>query len=179
MENWPLARYYIARGATERVAVVSLQSGVLQGTVVAASRFNWQKFWRDATQTGLSHRTTPSHKAAIRGLWCLMDTMAQALSTHREAPSGLLRLCSSSGFERPKLGPALAALAKRYPQLELQQELLDRPVDLVGECFHLDIRLGHVQEPHLISRRIAHNQRVLCAAHSYVAQHGAPRACKI
>lgn len=137
-----------------------------------------------ALQAKLLHRTTRRltvteqgdtvYQRALRILEDV-DAMAQAITTHREAPSGLLRLCSSSGFGRRELAPALAALAKRYPQLELQLELLDRPVDLVGEGFQLDIRLGQVQEPHLITRRIAYNQRVLCTAPSYVAQHGTPQ----
>jgi hypothetical protein len=57
---------------------------------------------------------------------------------------------------------------RSYPALEIQLELLDRPVDLIAEGFHLDIRVGQVHEPHLISRRIAANQRVLCAAPSYL-----------
>ncbi|HAY09903.1 MAG TPA: LysR family transcriptional regulator, partial [Thauera sp.] len=85
-----------------------------------------------------------------------------------------LRLCCSSGFGRNCLAPALSALAKRYAALEIQLELLDRPVDLVGEGFQLDVRIGTVQEANLISRRIAGNARVLCAAPAYLERRGAP-----
>ena len=105
--------------------------------------------------------------------------MAQAITTHHEAPSGLLRLCSDSGFGRHKLARALAALAKHYLQLELQLGLLDRPVFLVGEGFHLDIRLGQLQEPHLITRRIAQNQRVLGASPAMWRSTAPPKPCRI
>jgi LysR family transcriptional activator of dmlA len=103
-----------------------------------------------------------------------VDQLGEAISQKGAAPRGLLRLCTSSGFGRNRIAPAISKLALEYPELEVQLELLDRPVDLIAEGFHLDIRVGQVQEPHLIARRIAGNQRVLCAAPTYLEQHGTP-----
>ncbi|QJD99410.1 LysR family transcriptional regulator [Massilia forsythiae] len=103
-----------------------------------------------------------------------VDQLGEAISQKGSAPRGLLRLCTSSGFGRNRIAPAMSALIRQYPQLEVQLELLDRPVDLIAEGFHLDIRVGQAQEPHLIARRIAANQRVLCGAPDYLARHGAP-----
>jgi LysR family transcriptional activator of dmlA len=131
----------------------------------------------------LLHRTTRTVSLTEQGGvvhgWALriledVEQMGEAVSTEKMAPSGLLRICTSSGFGRNRVSPALSALAKRYPALEIQLELLDRSVDLIGEDFHLDIRVGQVHEPHLISRRIAANARVLCAAPAYLAEHGTP-----
>lgn len=104
-----------------------------------------------------------------------VDQLGEAISQKGSTPRGLLRLCTSSGFGRNRVAPAMSALALEYPQLEVQLELLDRPVDLIAEGFHLDIRVGQVQEPHLIARRIAANARVLCASPAYLKCHGAPR----
>jgi len=103
-----------------------------------------------------------------------VDQLGEAISQKGSVPRGLLRLCTSSGFGRNRIAPAISALARQYPALEVQLELLDRPVDLIAEGFHLDIRVGQVQEPHLIARRIAANQRVLCAAPDYLARKGTP-----
>lgn len=94
----------------------------------------------------------------------LMD----ALSAERSVPQGLLRVCSSSGYGRARVAPALSELVKQYPALEVQLELIDRPIDLMTEGFHLDIRLGQTHEPDLICRRIAGNQRILCASPQYL-----------
>ncbi|UGQ46167.1 LysR family transcriptional regulator [Massilia endophytica] len=135
-------------------------------------------------QVRLLHRTTRSVALTEQGQvvhgWALriledVEQMAEAVSSEKMAPSGLLRLCTSSGFGRNRLGPALSALARQYPALEIQLELVDRKVDLIAEDFHLDIRVGEAHEPNLISRRIAPNQRVLCAAPSYLERHGAPQ----
>lgn len=134
-------------------------------------------------QTRLVHRSTRSLRITEQGdivhQWAQrildnVDQMTEAISSHRAEPAGLLRLCCSSGFGRNCLAPALSALAKRYAALEIQLELLDRPVDLVGEGFQLDVRIGTVQEANLISRRIAGNARVLCAAPAYLERRGAP-----
>lgn len=133
----------------------------------------------------LLHRTTRTVALTEQGQvvhgWALriledVEQMGDAVSTEQAAPAGLLRICTSSGFGRNRVSPALSALAKRYPALEIRLELLDRPVDLIGEDFHLDIRVGQAHEPHLISRRIAHNARVLCAAPAYLAEYGTPAA---
>lgn len=137
----------------------------------------------EALGARLLHRTTRSVSLTEQGEVVLqwaqrivddVDRLAEAVSAEKIAPGGLLRVCTSSGFGRNRVGPALAALAERHPALEIQLELLDRPVDLVGEGFQLDIRVGAVREPDLISRRIARNARVLCAAPAYLARHGTP-----
>jgi LysR family transcriptional activator of dmlA len=105
-----------------------------------------------------------------------VDLMGEAISREKAAPSGLLRICSSTGFGRSRLAPAISELALQYPQLEIQVELLDRPVDLVDEGFQLDIRLGLVRESNVMKRRIARNRRVLCAAPAYLARCGMPQS---
>jgi LysR family transcriptional activator of dmlA len=47
-------------------------------------------------------------------------------------------------------------------------------VDLIGEGFDLDFRIGGESDPNLIVRRIATNARILCAAPAYVARRGLP-----
>jgi len=103
-----------------------------------------------------------------------VDQMTEMVQTTKTTPRGLLRICTSSGFGRNRVGPALSQLAKQYPSMEIQFELLDRPVDLIGEGFDLDIRVGTVTDPGLIARRIATNYRILTAAPSYVARYGQP-----
>jgi LysR family transcriptional regulator, transcriptional activator for dmlA len=100
--------------------------------------------------------------------------MAEAISSSKIAPRGLLRVCTSSGFGRNHVSRAVSAMAQRYPDLEFQLELLDRPVDLVREGFDLDIRIGEVHEESLITKLIARNARVLCASSSYLEQWGTP-----
>ncbi|MBP5998777.1 MAG: LysR family transcriptional regulator [Azonexus sp.] len=138
-----------------------------------------------AMQERLFHRTTRNVSLTAQGeivhQWAQriledVDLMGEAISREKAAPSGLLRICSSTGFGRSRLAPALSALARQYPQLEIQVELFDRPVDLVDEGFQLDIRVGQVREGNVIKRRIARNRRVLCAAPAYLERFGQPQS---
>ena len=139
----------------------------------------------EALHERLLHRTTRSISLTAQGeivhQWAQrivedVELMGEALSRERAEPSGLLRICSSTGFGRCRLAPALSELARRFPRLEIQVELLDRPVDLVDEGFQLDIRVGQVREGGVIKRRIARNRRILCASPAYIERFGMPQS---
>jgi LysR family transcriptional activator of dmlA len=149
-------------------ALVSKRIAVLEQTLGV------RLLHRTTRKVALTDHGTVVHQWAQR-IQEDVDQLGEAISQKGAAPRGLLRLCTSSGFGRNRVAPAISKLALEYPELEVQLELLDRQVDLIAEGFHLDIRVGQVQEPHLIARRIAANQRVLCAAPAYLAQHGTPR----
>ncbi len=57
----------------------------------------------------------------------------------------------------------------------MRLDLFDRLVDVAGEGFDLDIRIGDEIADHLIAKRLATNYRVLCASPGYLARHGTPR----
>jgi LysR family transcriptional activator of dmlA len=104
-----------------------------------------------------------------------VEQMTESVSTSKTTPRGQLRISTSAGFGRKRVAPALSEFAQRYPALRIQLELLDRPVDLIGEGFDIDIRVGGTSEPNLIVQKIASNTRVLCAAPSYLKLKGMPR----
>jgi LysR family transcriptional regulator, transcriptional activator for dmlA len=90
-------------------------------------------------------------------------------------PRGLLRIGTSLRLGREHVSPALMLLRQRHPGLEIWLELLDRRVDLVGENFDIDIRVGDVQEPHLIAHKIVDSFRLLAAAPAYLERRGTPK----
>lgn len=104
-----------------------------------------------------------------------VDQMMDELSDVRQVPQGMLRIISSFGFGRQVVAPALSALARQYPQLELRFDVEDRLVDLANEGVDLDIRIGDDIAPNLIARKLGTNYRILCASPSFLAQHGTPR----
>lgn len=109
-----------------------------------------------------------------------VEQMTESVTISKTIPRGLLRISASAGFGRKRVAPALSDLALLYPSLRIQLELLARPVDLIGEGFDLDIRIGGESEPNLMVKRIAANARILCAAPSYLERRGAPtNACDL
>ena len=156
-----------ARSLGASKAVVSKRIALLEGSVNARLLHRTTRRLTLTAQGGIVHQWAQRILEDI-------DQMGDALSEVQMAPTGQLRICSSSGFGRNRLAPALSALARAYPGLEVQFELMDRPVDLVGEGFQLDIRVGTFEEGNVISRRIARNRRILCAAPDYLQAEGIP-----
>ncbi|WP_175526072.1 LysR substrate-binding domain-containing protein [Paracidovorax konjaci] len=103
------------------------------------------------------------------------DQLLQEVAVTRREPRGLLRVSCSFGFGRQIVAPALSRLVERHPGLQVRLEVFDRLVDVAGEGFDLDVRVGDDIAPHLIARRLADNHRVLCAAPAYLARKGTPR----
>lgn len=134
--------------------------------------------------TPLLHRTTRRVAVTEQGErvyhWALrvlddIDQLIEEVSVTRRVPRGLLRVCSSFGFGRNLVAPAISQLVGRYPSLSVRFEVFDRLVDIASEGFDLDVRVGDEIAPHLIARRLASNHRVLCAAPAYLERKGAPR----
>ena len=96
------------------------------------------------------------------------------LSDAHSAPRGRLHLCSSFGFGRNHVAPAISLLARQYPELEIRLDVFDRVVDIVHEGFDLEIRVGDDVPGQHIGRRLVTNNRVLCAAPDYLERRGVP-----
>lgn len=137
----------------------------------------------DVLQVRLLHRTTRRVSVTEDGetvwRWAQriiedVEQMTELVTTSKTIPRGLLRISASAGYGRKQVAPALSELAAQYPSLRIQLELLARPVDLIGEGFDIDIRIGGESEPNLIVKKIAANARILCAAPTYLQRRGVP-----
>lgn len=100
--------------------------------------------------------------------------MEDVVSQGRATPRGLLRVNATLGFGRTSIAPLVSAFAVRYPEVEIQMEVTDRPIDLVESGFDLAIRFGALPDKRLNARRIMSNRRFLCASPTYLERHGTP-----
>lgn len=134
--------------------------------------------------TRLLHRTsrrialTEDGERVQRWALRILDDFQQLhdeLCDAHDSPRGRLHLCSSFGFGRNHVAPAVSRLAERYPELEIRLDLFDRVVDIVSEGFDLEIRVGDDIPGQHIGRRLVSNRRVLCAAPDYLQRHGMPQ----
>jgi len=87
---------------------------------------------------------------------------------------GLLRVNATLGFGRTTIAPLVSAFVKRHPQVEVQLDLSDRPVDLAENALDLAIRFGSLPDRRLNAHRLMSNRRFLCASPLYLEQHGTP-----
>ncbi|GAB5096744.1 LysR substrate-binding domain-containing protein [Caballeronia sp. HLA56] len=100
--------------------------------------------------------------------------MEEAITGARTDPQGLLRINATLGFGRTTIAPLVSEFAKRFPQVEVQFEVTDRPVDLIEGAFDMAIRFGELPDSRLSARRIMSNRRFLCASPKYLERFGTP-----
>lgn len=105
-----------------------------------------------------------------------LEALERTVAGSRAVPKGLVRLCATLGFGRRHVAPALSKFAHRFPEVEVQLHLTDRPVNLVEQGFDLQLRFGELPDARLTARLLAHNRRVLCASPAYLRRAGEPTA---
>ncbi|EJN24338.1 transcriptional regulator [Pseudomonas sp. GM78] len=133
--------------------------------------------------TRLVNRTTRSMSLTSEGelyfshaarILTQINELEQLVSSSRATPKGLIRVNASLGFGRRYIGPALAAFFAQYPEVEIQLEISDHPLDLATHGFDLGIRFGTLPDAAFHARKIASNRRLLCASPLYLDKHGTP-----
>lgn len=103
-----------------------------------------------------------------------LDELEGALTQSQANPSGRLRVDVGAAVASLIIIPALPEFYRRYPDIQLDLGVGDRPVDLVGDNVDCVIRGGEVTEPSLVARRIANLALITVATPAYLAQHGTP-----
>ena len=96
-------------------------------------------------------------------------------SNRRSEPAGLLRITSSTVFAPLYVVPAVCAFLKSHPKVDIELDMSDGYIDLIGQGFDLAIRIGELPDSTLKARRLANLRRVVFAAPDYFVKHGRPR----
>lgn len=99
----------------------------------------------------------------------------EIVSGNRRAPRGLLRINVPLGFGRTVIAPLVSIFTAQFPDVEVQLEVTDRPIDLIAKGFDLAIRFGELPDNRLNARRIMSNRRFICASPTYLAKYGTPK----
>lgn len=103
-----------------------------------------------------------------------IDEVERLVSSSRAAPKGMLRVNAPLGFGRSYVGPALSGFIKKYPEVEVQLHLTDRPVSLPDDSIDISIHFGEMPDSRLVARKVAANRRLLVASPAYLQSAGAP-----
>jgi DNA-binding transcriptional LysR family regulator len=104
-----------------------------------------------------------------------IDELDQSMASSQARPSGRLRIDVSASFATDIILPALPGFLARYPEIQIDMGLSDRPADLIGENLDLAIRAGAIEDQSLIARRIGEMMLITCATPDYLAKHGTPQ----
>lgn len=132
---------------------------------------------RLVNRTTRSVSLTPEGETYLRHATQIIGQVRQMedeISGARSDPQGLLRVNATLGFGRTTIAPLVSDFAKRFPNVEIQFEVTDRPIDLVKDAFDMAIRFGELPDSRLSARRIMSNRRFLCASPKYLERFGTP-----
>ncbi|WP_411755375.1 HTH-type transcriptional activator AaeR [Serratia sp. (in: enterobacteria)] len=90
-------------------------------------------------------------------------------------PIGTLRIGSSSTMAQNVLATMTADMLQEYPGLTVNLVTGIPAPDLIADGLDVVIRTGELQDSSLFSKRLGSMPMVVCAAKSYLAQHGTPQ----
>lgn len=136
-------------------------------------RLGTQLLQRTTRQMRLTAAGETFHQKSVEILQALEEAETEAGSQARTL-SGPLRIAAPLSFGHSHLAPILVEFACEHRELDIDVDMSDRMVDLIGEGFDLAVRIGNLRDSSLIARRLAKVQAVLCAAPSLLERHGTP-----
>jgi LysR family transcriptional regulator for bpeEF and oprC len=137
------------------------------------SHLGVQLLQRTTRQISLTLDGAAYYPRCVRLLADLEETEA-VFSAARHNPKGLLRVDMPGGIGRLVVIPALPQFTARYPLIELEIGLNDRPVDLIREGVDCVLRGGASLDDSLVARPLVMLDQVTCASPDYLQRHGTP-----
>ena len=131
----------------------------------------------------LLHRTTRKVALSVEGADFLPfareiiaqeDAALAAIGRGAASVSGTLRFAAPSTFAQLYIAPILPDFLERYPEVKLDLRLSDVQFDLIEGSYDLALRNAPMVDSSLKGRKLADDQRILCAAPEYLDAHGTP-----
>ena len=129
---------------------------------------------RTTRRLALTEAGRAFYERARRLLEETAEAEASAMATAADL-RGRLRIAAPMSFGQLHLAPAVGRFLADHPEVEIDVDLNDRFVDLVGEGYALAIRIGRLKDSSLVARRLAPARMVLCASSGYIARRGRPK----
>lgn len=103
-----------------------------------------------------------------------LQALPEALQRDDNSLTGTLRVAAPFGYGRRHIAPVLARLAQRYPGLRVQLDLRETPWPDYHDADAV-VHIGAVRDSSWVARRLAANERWLCASPHYLQAFGMPR----
>lgn len=148
-------------------AVISKRISLLE------ERLGARLFQRTTRQLTLTE-TGEGYFKRVVDILSLVEEAEDFVSRRNTKPRGLLKVTAPTSFTRLHIAPYLSEFGNRFPDIELDFHLTDNFVDIIREGFDVAIRIGELQDSSLVARKLAPDNRVICAAPSYLDRHGMP-----
>jgi DNA-binding transcriptional LysR family regulator len=149
-------------------AVVSKRISLLE------DRLGARLFQRTTRQLTLTE-TGEGYFKRVVDILSLVEEAEDYVSRRNTKPRGTLKISAPTSFSRLHITPHLTTFLTRYPDIEIDMQLTDNFVDIIREGFDLAIRIGELEDSSLVARKLAKENRVMCASPAYLAAAGTPK----
>lgn len=103
-----------------------------------------------------------------------MEEANREASDIQTTPRGLLRIAAPVAFGAMHLGQIVSRYLEQFPQVTLDVVLDDKYADLLENRIDVAIRVGRLDDPLLVTRRLAPCRMMLCASPAYLQRQGTP-----
>ena len=171
-------RVFVRLASTNNISLAGSELG--HSPTVASSYINKLE---QGLGVRLVHRTTRKVSLTEEGRTFLpyakeviasVEAARASIGVGNTSPSGTLRITAPASFGRMHLVPALNGFLSQYPNLDLDIRLSDTIIDLVEGGFDVAIRNAGLKDSTLIARKLAPDNRILCASPDYLKEYGEP-----
>ena len=175
-------RLFVRIAATHNISLAGSELGL--SAPVASTHMNKLE---QALGVKLIHRTTRKVSLTEEGKAFLphaeevlnaVDVAKASVGVGSFTPQGTIRVTAPSSFGRMHVVPGLKGFTEQYPALKVDLRQSDSVVDMVEGGFDIALRNASLSDSTLVARKLARDKRLICAAPSYIKQHGEPKVPK-
>ena len=129
---------------------------------------------RSTRALGLTEEGRLFHEQCDKPLQAIETACASAKQAS-ESPTGLLRVTCLSPIGRGLVIPLMHKFCLRNPYITIDLRMEDKVSDMVAEGFDVGIRVGNIEDPEIVARKISNLPFVVCASPNYLSARGVPQ----
>jgi DNA-binding transcriptional LysR family regulator len=137
-------------------------------------RLGVQLLQRTTRRQSLTEAGAEFHRRATQ-LIADMDEAEQFVADVQCAISGRIKVTVPLSFGVSQLATPINRFLSENPDIRIEVDLSDRPLDLIEENVDLAIRVGDMEDSSLIARKLANVHFAVCASPDYLRRLGEPR----
>ena len=131
-------------------------------------------FFRTTRSTSLTREGELFYENCRPGVERIVQAVTGLRELRQGPPRGRLRVSSTVGFGRKVVAPLLAGFQSEYPEIAVDLQLDDGPLDFSAEHIDIAFREGRPERTQLIAKQLFATQLLVCASPAYAAKHGLP-----